>query len=78
MFPGSTTTSQTLSLSLSIPDGALPPARTLNQPDTVSEQGRWALPGDGPHPEFYENLQFWHATIFYFLLANEHYSRTTH
>lgn len=27
MFPGSVTTSQTLSLSLSIPDGALPPAR---------------------------------------------------
>ena len=75
MFPGSVTTSQTLSLSIA--DGALPPARTPNQPDTVSDQGRRALLGDGPHPEFYENLQFCHATIFYFLLANEHYSRTT-
>ena len=75
MFPGSITTSKTLSLS--IPDGALPPARTPSQPDTVSDQGRRALTGDGPHPEFYENLQSWHATIFYFLLANEYYSRTT-
>ena len=75
MFPGSVTTSQTLSLSIA--DGALPPARTPNQPDTVSDQGRRALLGDGPHPEFYDNLQFCHATIFYFLLANEHYSRTT-
>ena len=75
MFPGSITTSQTLYLS--IPDGALPPARTPSQPATVSDQGRRALPGDGPRPEFYENLQFWHATIFYFLLANEYYTRTT-
>ena len=72
MFLESITTSQTLSLSLSIPDGRLPPARTPSQPDTVSDQGRRALPGDGPRPEFYENLHFRQAIIFYFLLLQNY------
>ena len=76
MFLESITTSQTLSLSLSlslsIPDGGLPPARTPSQPDTVSDQGRRALPGNGPRPEFYENLHFRHAIIFYFLLLQNY------